>query len=106
MALVTVRALCGVSRRESSDIEAYLMVETNHIRDLLIRERDLLLRQRDALHNQIMGLERALGVLAVEGIISELKPGGRRTQTKGIVLRLLEEAGVGGLTADIAVELA
>lgn len=76
------------------------------MRDTLIRERDMLLRQRDALDNQIMGIERAISLVAGEETITATKPGGRRTNTKGVVLKLLEDVGTSGLNAAIAVELA
>ena len=82
------------------------MAGKNQMRDTLIRERDTLLRQRDALDNQIMGLERAIALIGGDETIASTKPGGRRTNTKGVVLKLLEEVGTSGLNAAIAVELA
>lgn len=82
------------------------MAGKNQMRDTLIRERDSLLRQREALDNQIMGLERAIALVGGDETIATTKPGGRRTNTKGVVLKLLEEVGTSGLNAAIAVELA
>lgn len=74
--------------------------------DLLIQERDQLLKQREALNNQIIGLERAISLAGGEEPIAATKPSGRRVNNKGIVLKLLEEAGTTGLNAVSAVEMA
>ena len=82
------------------------MAGKNQMRDTLIRERDMLLRQREALDNQIMGIERAISLVGGDHSIPATKPGGRRTNTKGIVLQLLDEVGTLGLNAATAVEMA
>jgi hypothetical protein len=76
------------------------------MRDTLIAERDKLLRQRDALDNEIKGLERAISLISGAEPLEATKPGGRRTDLKGMVLGLLQEAGTSGLNAAIAVDMA
>ena len=76
------------------------------MKDALIRERDMLLRQREALDNQIMGLERAISLVGGEETFSATRPGGSRTNTSGIILKLLDEVGSLGLNAASAVEMA
>jgi hypothetical protein len=76
------------------------------MRETLIAERDKLLRQRDALENEIKGLERAISLVSGAEPLASTKPGGKRTDLKGVVLGLLQEVGTSGLNAAIAVELA
>ena len=102
---VWVRAPLGAPLKIHSD-QGSMMAGKNQMKDRLIRERDALLRQREALDNQIMGLERAISLVGGEETFAATKPGGRRTNTKGIVLQLLDEVGNLGLNAAIAVEMA
>ena len=79
---------------------------TKGMRSTLIAQRDELLRQREALDNQIEGLELAISLVSGEETIQATKPGGRRANNKGIVLKLLEDVGTSGLNAAIADDLA
>lgn len=76
----------------------------NQMKQRLLQEREELLRQRDALDNEIKGIERAIQLVTADH--SDPASGGKKPQTKSIVLDLLDDVGTTGLDATIAVKLA
>jgi hypothetical protein len=69
----------------------------------LIEQRDQLLREMEAIRNKIAGLEMAISLLGTEGSSST---GRSQNSVKGVLLTLLKEVGMGGITASAAVEMA
>ncbi len=80
--------------------------KNQEMKDRLLKERDLLLRERDAIENKILGLERAIALIADDSGAEAGNHGGRRTATKGVILDLLKDVGTTGLNAIAAVDLA
>lgn len=69
----------------------------------LIDQRDQLLREMEAIRNKVVGLEMAISLLNTEGASAT---GRSQSSVKGVLLTLLQEVGMGGLTAAAAVEMA
>ncbi|MGO9742621.1 MAG: hypothetical protein ACLPN5_14150 [Roseiarcus sp.] len=80
--------------------------KNQEMKDRLLKERDLLLRERDAIENKILGLERAIALIADDHASESGNHGGRRTATKSVILDLLRDVGTTGLNAIAAVDLA
>lgn len=68
----------------------------------LEQERARLQRQIEALQNEVRGLERAIALCAPETVEKKERP----KNVKGTVLKLLEDAGLVGMTAAEVVETA
>lgn len=78
--------------------------KTEEMKQRLLQEREALLRQRDAIDNEIKGIERAIQLVSADQV--DPIQGGKKPQTKAIVLELLDEVGTTGLDAATAVRLA
>lgn len=79
------------------------MARKNADMQKLIEQRDQLLREMEAIRNKIAGLEMAISLLNTEGSPST---GRSQNSVKGVLLTLLNEVGMGGLTAAAAVDMA
>lgn len=78
--------------------------KAEEMKQRLLQEREALLRQRDALDNEIKGIERAIQLVSVDHVDPVL--GGKKPQTKVVVLELLEDVGTTGLDASMVVRMA
>lgn len=70
----------------------------------LIAQRDQMLREVEALKNKIAGLEMAIALLESEGV--NARKFTARHSVKVVILDLLKEVGISGLSAAIAVDMA
>lgn len=79
------------------------MARKNADMQKLIEQRDQLLREMEALRNKVVGLEMAINLINTDGTSAT---GKSQKSVKGVLLTLLREVGMGGLTASAAVEMA